>query len=99
MFSILSHMDVGLVLLFFGASGIFLNKRNILIAVICIELMFYGLNFNMISISLFLDDLAGQIFSLFILTLAAGESALALALIVVFFRVFFHILMYFELVG
>ncbi len=92
MFSIFSYTEVGFMLVVLGASGILLNKRNILLAVICIELMFYGLNFNTISISLFLDDIAGQIFSLFVLTLAAGESALALALIVAFFRVFFNIL-------
>ncbi len=97
MFSLYSFMEIGIVIVFLGASGILVNKRNILLAVICIELMFYGLNFNLISISLTLDDIAGQIFSLFILTLAAGESALALALIVAFFRVFLNILMPVEL--
>lgn len=91
MFSLFLFIDIGVILVILGASGILVNKRNILIAVICIELMFYGLNFDMISVSLLLDDIAGQILSLFILTLAAGESALALALIVAFFRVFLDI--------
>lgn len=92
MLSISSCMEIGIVIVFLGACGILVNKRNILISVISIELMFYGLNFNLICISLYLDDILGQIFSLFVLTLAAAESALALALIVAYFRVFWNIL-------
>ncbi len=85
-------MEIGIIIVFLGACGILVNKRNILISVISIELMFYGLNFNLISTSLYLDDILGQIFSLFVLTLAAAESALALALIVAYFRIFWNIL-------
>ncbi len=92
MFSVSSFMEIGIIIVFLGACGILVNKRNILISVISIELMFYGLNFNLISTSLYLDDISGQIFSLFVLTLAAAESALALALIVAYFRVFWNIL-------
>lgn len=84
--------DIGLVIAFLGACGILVNKRNILIAVISIELMFYGINFYLIVVSLFLDDILGEIFSLFILTLAAAESALALALITAYFRIYQNIL-------
>ncbi len=86
-------MEIGIIIAFLGVCGLIVNKRNILISVISIELMFYGLNFNLISTSLFLDDVLGQIFSLFILTLAAAESALALALIVAYFRIFWNILL------
>ncbi len=92
MLTLSSCMEIGIIIVFLGACGILVNKRNILISVISIELMFYGLNFNLISTSLYLDDISGQIFSLFILTLAASESALALALIVAYFRVFYNIL-------
>lgn len=92
MISYLSFSDIGLIIAFLGVCGILVNKRNILISVISIELMFYGLNFYLIAISVYLDDILGEIFSLFILTLAAAESALALALITAYFRVYQNIL-------
>lgn len=79
--------------MFLGAGGVLVNKRNILISVISIELMFYGLNFYLISLSICLDDILGELFSLMVLTLAAAESALALALIMAYFRIFFNIFM------
>jgi NADH-quinone oxidoreductase subunit K len=87
-----SFTDIGIIIAFLGACGILVNKRNILISVISIELMFYGLNFYLIAVSVYLDDILGEIFSLFILTLAAAESALALALITAYFRVYDNIL-------
>lgn len=92
MVSFLSFSDIGLIIAFLGACGILVNKRNILISVISIELMFYGLNFYLIALSIYLDDILGEIFSLFVLTLAAAESALALALITAYFRVYQNIL-------
>jgi NADH-quinone oxidoreductase subunit K len=92
MVSFLSFSDIGLIIAFLGACGILVNKRNILISVISIELMFYGLNFYLIALSVYLDDILGEIFSLFVLTLAAAESALALALITAYFRVYQNIL-------
>lgn len=92
MISFLSFSDIGLIIAFLGACGILVNKRNILISVISIELMFYGLNFYLIALSVYLDDILGEIFSLFVLTLAAAESALALALITAYFRVYQNIL-------
>ena len=88
----LNILNTGLILVFLGACGGLVNKRNILISVIAIELMFYGLNFYLISLSIFLDDILGEILSLMVLTLAAAESALALALIMSYFRIYSNIL-------
>ena len=85
--------DIGLILCFLGICGILVNKRNIIISIISIEIMFYGLNFYLITISLYLDDINGQILSLFILTIAAAESAIALALIMSYFKIFKDILL------
>jgi len=87
-----SFVDVGLILCFLGICGILLNMRNILISIISIEIMFYGINFYLITISLYQDDISGQILSLFILTIAAAESAIALALIMSYFKIFRDIL-------
>ncbi len=92
MFPYTLFADIGIIIAFLGACGILVNKKNILISVISIELMFYGLNFHLIVLSVFLDDILGEIFSLFVLTLAAAESALALALITAYFRVYQNIL-------
>ena len=85
--------DIGLILCFLGICGILVNRRNILISIISIEIMFYGLNFYLIIISLYLDDISGQILSLFILTIAAAESAIALALVMSYFKIFKDILL------
>jgi len=74
--------DIGLIICFLGMCGIFINTRNILISLISIEMMFYGLNIYLIALSLYLDDMAGLILSLFLLTIAAAESAIGLALLV-----------------
>jgi NADH-quinone oxidoreductase subunit K len=83
-----SFIDIGLILCFLGICGIFLNIRNILISIISIEIMFYGINFYLITISLYHDDISGQILALFILTIAAAESAIALALIMSYFKIY-----------
>ena len=85
--------DIGLILCFLGICGILVNKKNIIISIISIEIMFYGLNFYLITISLYLDDISGQILSLFILTIAAAESAIALALVMSYFKIFKDILL------
>ena len=87
-----SFIDVGLILCFLGICGILLNVKNILISIISIEIMFYGINFYLITVSLYQDDISGQILSLFILTIAAAESAIALALIMSYFKIFRDIL-------
>ena len=88
----LNMLDIGLFITFLGVCGVLVNRRNILMSVIAIELMFYGLNFYLITISLYNDDISGQILALFILTIAAAESAIALALIMSYFKIFKDIL-------
>ena len=87
-----TFIDIGLILCFLGICGILLNTRNILISIISIEIMFYGINLYLITVSLYHDDIAGQILALFILTIAAAESAIALALIMAYFKIYKDIL-------
>ena len=88
-----TFMDLGLLVAFLGAFGILVNKRHILLSVICIERRLYGVNFFLVALSVYLDDRLGELFALFVLTLAAAESALALAFITVYFRVYGNILL------
>lgn len=69
-----------------AVAGIFLNRKNVIVLLMCIELMLLAVNFNFIAYSRFLDDLAGQVFVFFILTVAAAEAAIGLAILVVLFR-------------
>jgi NADH-quinone oxidoreductase subunit K len=76
------------VLLFLsGIFGILLNRRNILIVLMCIEIILLSVNLNFIIFSIYLDDFLGQIFSLFVLTVAAAESAIGLAILILYYRV------------
>ena len=77
--------SIGLFLL--GLLGIFLIKKNIIIILMAIELMLLAINLNFIFFSVYLDDLLGQIFALFVLTVAAAESAIGLAILVVYYRI------------
>jgi NADH-quinone oxidoreductase subunit K len=67
--------------------GIFLNQKNILIMLMSLEMMFLSVSFNFIFLSIYLDDLLGQIFALLILTVAAAESSIGLAILVVYYRI------------
>jgi NADH-quinone oxidoreductase subunit K len=69
-----------------SVAGIFVNRKNLIVLLMCVELMLLAVNFNFIAFSRFLGDLAGQIFVFFILTVAAAESAIGLAILVVLFR-------------
>lgn len=69
-----------------GVFGIFLNRKNVIIILMCIELMLLAVNINFVAFSSFLGDLTGQIFTLFVLTVAAAEAAIGLAILVIFFR-------------
>lgn len=69
-----------------SVAGIFINRKNVLLLLMCIELMLLSVNFNFIAFSHYLGDLAGQVFVFFILTVAAAESAIGLAILVVLFR-------------
>jgi NADH-quinone oxidoreductase subunit K len=70
-----------------GAIGLILNRKNILIIIIAVELMLLAINLNFITFSIYLDDILGQMFVLFILTVAATESSIGLAILIVFFRI------------
>jgi NADH-quinone oxidoreductase subunit K len=67
-------------------AGIFLNRKNVILLLMCIELMLLAVNFNFVAFSRFLGDLDGQVFVFFVLTVAAAESAIGLAILVVLFR-------------
>ncbi|AGA34753.1 NADH-ubiquinone oxidoreductase chain K [Thioalkalivibrio nitratireducens DSM 14787] len=83
----LSHYLVLAALLFsISVAGIFLNRKNVIVLLMCIELMLLAVNINFIAFSFFLQDLAGQVFVFFILTVAAAEAAIGLAILVLLFR-------------
>ena len=74
------------VLFTLAVAGIFINRKNVILLLMCIELMLLAVNFNFVAFSRYLDDPAGQIFVFFILTVAAAEAAIGLAILVVLFR-------------
>ena len=80
------YLTVAAVLFTLGVFGIFLNRKNIIIILMSIELMLLAVNINLVSFSVFLGDLVGQIFALFVLRVAAAEAAIGLAILVVYFR-------------
>jgi NADH-quinone oxidoreductase subunit K len=83
----LSHyLVLGAILFAISVVGIFLNRRNVIILLMAIELMLLAVNMNFVAFSHYLDDIAGQVFVFFILTVAAAESAIGLAILVVLFR-------------
>ena len=69
-----------------GVFGIFLNRKNVIVILMSIELMLLAVNINLVAFSAFLGDLVGQVFALLVLTVAAGEAAIGLAILVVYFR-------------
>ena len=83
----LRQLTINIFLYIIGMIGIVFNRRSILIILMCIELMLLSLNLNFIIFSVYFDDLYGQLFSLFILTVAASESAVGLAIIIIYYRV------------
>jgi NADH-quinone oxidoreductase subunit K len=83
----LSHyLVLGAILFAISVVGIFLNRRNVIVLLMAIELMLLAVNMNFVAFSHYLDDMAGQVFVFFILTVAAAESAIGLAILVVLFR-------------
>lgn len=83
----LSHyLTVSAILFTIGIFGIFLNRKNIIVILMSIELILLSVNINMVAFSSFLNDIVGQVFALFILTVAAAEAAIGLAILVVFYR-------------
>jgi NADH-quinone oxidoreductase subunit K len=83
----LSHyLTVGAIMFTLGIAGIILNRKNIIIILMSVELILLSVNINLVSFSAFLGDLTGQVFSLFILTVAAAEAAIGLAILVTYYR-------------
>ena len=79
-------MNIVIILFLIGVLGLVLNRKNILITIMSIELMLLAVNLNFVLFSIYLDDIVGQVFVLFILTIAATESAIGLAILVVYYR-------------
>ena len=83
----LSHyLAVGAILFTLGIFGIFLNRKNVIIILMSVELILLAVNINLVAFSTFLGDLTGQVFAMLVLTVAAAEAAIGLAIIVVYFR-------------
>ncbi len=86
MIGIEHYLVVSSILFVMGVLGIFLNRKNIIIILMAIELILLSVNINLVAFSAFLGDLTGQIFAMFVLTVAAGEAAIGLAILVIYFR-------------
>ena len=83
----LSHyLSVAAILFVIGIFGIFLNRKNVIVILMSVELLLLAVNINFVAFSAYLGDLVGQVFTLFVLTVAAAEAAIGLAILVCFFR-------------
>ncbi len=80
------YLFLAAIIFIIGVIGIFLNRKNVIIILMSIELILLAVNINLVSFSIFTHDLTGQIFTMFILTVAAAEAAIGLAIIVVYYR-------------
>ena len=80
------YLTLGAILFTLGVFGIFLNRKNVIIILMSIELILLSININLVAFSSYLGDLVGQVFARFVLTVAAGEAAIGLAILVVYFR-------------
>ena len=80
------YLTVAAVLFTLGVVGIFLNRKNVIIILMAIELMLLAVNINLVAFSTFLNDIVGQVFAMLVLTVAAAEAAIGLAILVVYFR-------------
>ena len=86
MIGIEHYVVVSSILFVLGVLGIFLNRKNIIVVLMAIELILLAVNINLVAFSAFLGDLTGQVFAMFVLTVAAAEAAIGLAILVIFFR-------------
>ena len=83
----LNHfLAVAAILFVLGVLGIFLNRRNVILMLMCIELLLLAVNINLVAFSAYRGDMVGQVFAMFVLTVAAAEAAIGLAIMVIFFR-------------
>ena len=80
------YLTVAATLFVIGIFGLFLNRKNVIILLMSVELMLLAVNINFVAFSAYLNDLVGQVFTLFVLTVAAAEAAIGLAILVTFFR-------------
>ena len=80
------YLTLAAIIFTIGVVGIFLNRKNVIVILMSIELILLAVNINLVAFSIFINDLSGQIFTLFILTVAAAEAAIGLAIILVYFR-------------
>ena len=86
MLTITHFLTLGAMLFCLGVAGIFLNRKNVIIILMSIELILLAVNINLVAFSSFQDDLVGQVFTMIVLTVAAAEAAIGLAIVVVYFR-------------
>lgn len=86
MIGLAHYLTVSAILFVLGVLGIFVNRKNIIIILMAIELILLSVNINLVAFSVFLGDLSGQVFAMFVLTVAAGEAAIGLAILVIYFR-------------
>ena len=86
MIALSDYLVLGAILFCLSVAGIFLNRKNVIILLMSIELMLLAVNINLVAFSAFLNNLSGQIFALFVLTVAAGEAAIGLAIVVAYYR-------------
>ena len=86
MITLAHYLTVSSILFVLGVLGIFINRKNIIIILMAIELILLSVNINLVAFSAFLGDLAGQVFAMFVLTVAASEAAIGLAILVIYFR-------------
>ena len=80
------YLTLGAIFFAIGIIGIFLNRKNVIIILMCIELILLAVNINLVSFSIYLQNLTGQIFTMFILTVAAAEAAVGLAIIIIYYK-------------
>ncbi|WP_086607639.1 NADH-quinone oxidoreductase subunit NuoK [Erythrobacter donghaensis] len=86
MIGIEHYLTVGAILFVLGVLGIFLNRKNVIVILMAVELILLAVNINLVAFSAFLNDLTGQIFAMLVLTVAAAEAAIGLAILVIYFR-------------
>jgi NADH-quinone oxidoreductase subunit K len=80
------YLVVGAILFTLGVLGIFINRKNVIVILMSVELILLAVNINFVAFSVFLGDLVGQVFAMFVLTVAAAEAAIGLAILVIYFR-------------
>jgi len=86
MIGVTHYLVVAAILFTFGVLGIFMNRKNLIVILMAIELILLAVNLNLVAFSAALHDLVGQVFAMFVLTVAAGEAAIGLAILVIYFR-------------